>query len=70
MGMTGLERLVAQRLRDNVDPWAGTGGVGSRKVSGALGRLYRKGFAAYAHGRWCLTSAGGAALDLARELAR
>lgn len=46
--MTALERTVAERVRDGVDPWHGRVG-GSRKVSGALGRLQRKGFVTYGY---------------------
>jgi hypothetical protein len=47
--MTKLELAVARRLLEDQDPWAGVLGVGSRKVSGALGRLQRKGLANYGY---------------------
>jgi Mn-dependent DtxR family transcriptional regulator len=67
MKMTELERLVANRLRHRQDPWAGRHGVGSRTVSGALGRLHRKGLVSYAAtdkgAEWVLTEDGRRALD-------
>jgi hypothetical protein len=47
--MTPLERSVAERVRDGVDPWLGNFFGGSRKVSHALGRLRRKGFVNYGY---------------------
>jgi hypothetical protein len=40
----------------------------SRKVSGALGRLEKKGFAKYDRARWKLTVAGRMGLELANAL--
>lgn len=67
MKMTELERQVASRIRRLQDPWAGRHGVGSRTVSGALGRLQRKGLVNYAAtdggAEWVLTEEGRRALD-------
>ena len=65
--MTGLERMVAQRLLEGTDPWHGARAVGSGKVSKALGRLNRKGLARYYEGDWHLTPEGHRALELARR---
>ena len=68
--ITALERMVADRLSKGTDPWHNTGGIGSRKVSAALGRLENKGIAELVDARWRLTAAGRAALELARRLER
>ena len=65
--MTDLERVVAERLKKSEDPWAGRHGVGSRSVSGALGRLQHLGYAQYVwvgdHSNWELTKEGLKALE-------
>lgn len=44
MKLTELEVEVLRRLKLGLDPWyGGSGGVGSRTVSQALGRLRKKG---------------------------
>jgi Mn-dependent DtxR family transcriptional regulator len=46
------------------DPWAGKGGhVGSRTVSGAIGRLKRKGYVQIQENEYALTPAGRDELD-------
>jgi hypothetical protein len=40
--MTALERIIAERVRDGLDPWRG--GYKGRVVSQALARLKRKHF--------------------------
>jgi hypothetical protein len=47
--MTALERTVAERVRDGLDPWGIWVGA-PRIVSQAIGRLRRKGFVAYGYG--------------------
>ena len=67
--MTDLEAKVAERVRMLRDPWDGTSGMAgvSGRVSGALGRLQRKGFVNYvfADGRheYVLTPEGREVLD-------
>jgi hypothetical protein len=63
--MTGLQRAIAQQLRDGLDPWAGTTVAAARKVSAALGRMNRRGLVVYHRARWHLTAAGRTALQLA-----
>lgn len=64
--LTDLEAMVLQRVADGEDPWyGGGGGVGSRIVSQALGRLQRKGMLyqnASAGPRHLASAAGRAAL--------
>lgn len=68
LGMAPLERIVATRIREGKDPWGGVHGVGSRRCSGALGRLQRKGYATYAAAtdggaEWQLTPEGRVLLE-------
>jgi len=42
--MTDLERGVFADIVEGRGPWHGNHGVGSRRVSQAIGRLFRKGF--------------------------
>lgn len=62
--MTQLEAIVAWRIRMMTDPWAGNGNrVGSRTVSGAIGRLRRKGYVINQETEYTLTPAGRDELD-------
>jgi hypothetical protein len=61
--MTDLELTVAWRICKGRDPWDGRRGVGSRTVSGALGRLQRKLFVEYVNTEYTLTLSGREYLD-------
>lgn len=67
--LTDLERSIAERIRDGGDPWFGRHS-NRRRVSGALGRLKRKGIVTLdvedGATVWRVTTTGLSALEVQR----